>query len=133
MVKLKDSTNTTTLFTFDTTTKIIKNAESMLEQWDFFTEVKPRNGLKAIIKRETGITNKQIHMKIILAGSSRDTNFDTLISIFEDNEFIYLDTEAFQTRLDGIYAPVGRGQQKRDQHKRIITLDIDLIEKEDDT
>lgn len=133
MVCIRDEVGGTILFQFNNTSKVIKNAESMLEQWEFFTEVKARNGLKAIIKREVGITNKQLHLKVCLVGTDRDTDLATLMSVLEDNEFFYLDTESFQTRLDGTYAPNGRGQQKRDQHKRMVTIDFDLIEKEDDT
>jgi hypothetical protein len=127
---LKDSTNTTTLFTFNTTTKVISNPESMLEQFGFHTQVKPRHAQKAIIRREVGITNKILHVKVVLSGSNKDTDLATLMDVLEDNEFIYLNSGSFQTRLDGIYGFYGNGKQKRDAYRGIITIEFDLIEKE---
>lgn len=130
--RIRDEDNSATLFDFNTTTKIVMNQPSMIEQATFQTTIKPRYGLKSIIKRQIGLTNKQFHVQVVLRGSSRDTDATTLIGILEDNEFIYWDTQGFQTRMDGVYAPTGQFRQKRDQMKQTITVDFDLIEQEDD-
>ena len=131
MVKFTSTTDASTLFQFNNVDKVISNPESMLERADFFTTIKNRFALKGIVKRNTGLKNKQLHIKAVMAGTSKDTNAAALLAVLEDNEFFVLDTEGYSSRLDGTYAPNGTLQQKLDKKKMIWTIEFDIIEKED--
>ena len=130
MVKLQDTTQTTTLFQFNSTDQMISNPESLFEEAEFHTEEKKRYALKSIIRRSTGLKNKRLHVRVVFSGSSRLTNCDTLLGVLSDNEFFYFDTEGHQDRLDAIYAPTGSIRQKEDKRKGILTVDFDIIEQE---
>lgn len=131
MVRLQDTTRTTTLFQFNSTDKLISNPESLFEEADFYTEEKKRYAMKSIIRRNTGLQNKRLHIKAVFSGVDRLTNCDSLIGVLSDNEFFYFDTEGHQSRLDDTYAPTGGIRQKEDKKKGTLTIDFDIIEQED--
>jgi len=130
MVKFIHSTGTPILFQFNSTDKLISNPDSLLEEADFFTDTKPRWNLKDVIKREAGLKNKKLHYKVILSGTNRQTNANTLITALSDNEFFTLNTESHQPRLDGTYAATGTLKQKENKSNNTLAVEFDTIEKE---
>ena len=139
MVVIKDEAGSTTLFQFDdaadlgtgTATAILLNKKSLVENFSFDTSLKVRNGYKSLVKRRTGKKNSNLSLEVLFAGASRDGRIDEFISVLTGNEFITLDSESYQDRLDGQYAPTGRLRQKKDEETETIMLTVKLVEKED--
>ena len=137
-MKLLDETNTTTLFQFTdaedvstgTAYAVILNDGSLTETHEYETETKTRYGQRSIVKRVACRKNKEFPLKILFLGSARDTLVDDFLTVLEEQEFVYFDTEAFQTRLDGVYAPTGKATQKKNEVEETITVTIKLVEKE---
>ena len=101
-----------------------------METFGFETVKKKRWGQKAIIKRETGLKNKDFPLKILFIGAQRKTYLNTFIDVLDDNEFIYFDTETLLPRLDGVYGPTGRLRSKINEVEETIMVEVRLIEKE---
>ena len=136
-MKLCNEGNTATIFQFDdaetwrtgTAEAIVLN-DSLSEQYQFETDLKPRYGRKAIVKRQAGALNRNFTLKVLFTGTARDTLLASFISALDNNDFIYLDTENLQTRLDGVYAPTASLTQKKDETTETILATVQLVEKE---
>lgn len=130
MARIRNQANSSTLFQFDDTTKVILNVESLKEESEIETTRQKRYGQLDIVKRQTGLKNKEFPLSIVLVGASQDTDLTALETAMVDNEFFYFDTEGHQSRLDGVYAITGRFIQRKDRKDAVIYVNVRIVEKE---
>lgn len=93
IVKFQNEANTSLLFQFDTTSKIIDDG-SFLASFDC-NNIRNKRGNNKDIIQKAGIKNRELPFTVVFKGSSMLTNALALLTIIEGQPTIYLDTEGF--------------------------------------
>jgi len=101
MVRFRDSTDTSTIFQFDTTEKIIDKG-SLLPSYTVKNVLNKRANNVDIIHKK-GIKNKKLKFTVVFKGSNMETNAIALDTIIQAQTTVYLDTEGFYDNMNTTY------------------------------
>ena len=126
MVRLRDSTDTTTLFSFAAPTKILKNG-SLSPKFKVNVTRNKRIANKDILHKK-GISNREFTFNVVLTGDDRFTNLTTLSALAEAETTVYLDTEGLYDSYNGTYLFEGNFDHDIDEKFSHIRVRFNLIE-----
>lgn len=126
IVRLRDETDTSTLFQFNTTDKILDNGSLSPK---FRTKIRRNKRLNAVdILHKKGISNREFDMVVSLSGDDRFTNLTTLSDLAEAQTTVYLDTEGIHDSYNGKYDFISDFDHNIDEFTKIITVTFRLIQ-----
>lgn len=101
MVRLRDATDTSTLFQFEGPTKILMNGSLSPR---FKGRIKRNPRLKALdILHKKGINNRIFMMKCAFHGADKWTDEAVLSALAQAQTTVYLDTEGINDDYNGTY------------------------------
>lgn len=126
IVRLRNEGDTSTLFQFNTSDKILDNGSLAPKFKSKITRNKRLNAVDILHKK--GISNREFDMVVSLSGADRFTNLTTLSDLAEAQTTIYLDTEGIHDSYNGKYEFISDFSHDIDEFATIITVTFRLIQ-----
>lgn len=121
-----DETNTSLLFQFEKPTKALLN-KSFYGKFKVNVTRNRRVEAKDILHKK-GISNRELPFVVILSGTDRDTNAQTIIDLAIAQTTVYLDTEGINDAFNGKYDFINDFRPQVDEAKKEVILRFTLIE-----
>ena len=126
MVRLRDETDTTTLFEFSGGTKVLEDG-SLRPSFDCKIKRNRRLNAKDILHKK-GVNNKVFPFVVWLTGASRWDNEKVLRNLAEAQTTVYLDTEGVQDEYNGKYEFFGKFESNKNARFDTVEVTFRLIE-----
>ena len=126
IVRLRDETDTSTLFEFLAPDKILRRG-SLAPTFKVNVTRNKRIANKDILHKK-GISNREFLFRVVLTGANRFTNLTTLTALAEAETTVYLDTEGLYDTYNGTYLFNGIFDHDIDEKDSHIRVTFRLIE-----